>query len=113
MKYYQNINSGAIIGIENMRQLMTEPTEQSINLGYKGYSYKVIYDMICPNYILGNGIDTFCINHSFLQSNFKRVNKKIALKKHPEFIQYRHRHLKADSEKMNITTFEVIQKQTF
>lgn len=113
MKYYQNLKTGEIMGIENMRQLITHPTPQSESLGYKGYSYKVIYDMICPNNILGHGIVSYCITHSYLRDNFKRINKKIALEKYPEFKQYRHSQLKDDAEKKGITTLEVINKQTF
>lgn len=113
MKYYQNKTSKEIIGVENMRELITHPTEQSESLGYKGYSYKVIYDMICPNKILGNGIKTYCVTHSFLRENYKRINRKIALEKYPVFKQYRHKDLVEEGEKLGIDTLEVLHKQTF
>lgn len=113
MKFYQNKVSKEIIGVENMRQLITHPTKQSEDLGYKGYSYKVIYDMICPNYILGSGITTYCITHSYLRENYKRIRREIALEKYPEFKQYRHKDLVEEGRKLNIDTLEILHKQTF
>ena len=65
----------------------------TIKLGRFDHSYTVVYDMICPNKILGNGIVSYCITHSYLQHNYKRIKKEIALTKYPQFEQYRHKHL--------------------
>ncbi|MFK5981500.1 MAG: hypothetical protein QM499_01200 [Flavobacteriaceae bacterium] len=113
MKYYINKTSKEIIGIENMRELITHPTENSERLGFKGYSYKVIYDMICPNRLLGNGITTFSITHSFLTANYKRTNKKVALTTYPEFKQYRHANLMEESKVLKIDSLKILQAQTF
>lgn len=113
MKYYQNKVTEEIIGVENMRQLITHPTPKSEELGYRGYSYKVIYDMVHPNRILGNGIDTYCITHSYLKENYKRISKKIAIAKYPQFKQYRHVDLVLEAKKLNIPTIDVLHKQTF
>lgn len=99
MKYYQNKTTGEIIGIENMREVIDHPTEQDIKLGYENHSYTVVYDMICPNHILGNGIDTFCVTHSYLTTNYRRIKKEIALTKYPNFKQYRYKDLQIEKEK--------------
>lgn len=112
MKFYQNKVTNEIIGIFNMRELITHPTEQSISLGYDGYSYNVIYDAILPNKILGNGITSYCITHSFLTKNYKRVNKTIAYSKYPTFKQYRHSDMVIESEETGIDGLEIIKKQT-
>jgi len=110
MKYYQNKTTGEIIGVENMRELITHPTPNSIRLGFKGYSYNVIYDMICPNRLLGNGIVTFCITHSYLKENYKRIKFEIALAKYPEFRQYRHADLPNGTQEERLA---VLNSQTF
>jgi hypothetical protein len=113
MKYYQNRNTEEIIGVENTRELITHSTEQSLSLGFKGYSCEVVYDMICPNKLLGNGIKTYCITHSFLKENYKRIKIEIALNKYPRFKQYRHKDLLEEGKKLNIDTLNVLKKQTF
>jgi hypothetical protein len=113
MKFYQNKKTGEIIGVENMRELITHPTEQSEKAGFTGYSYMVIYDMICPNKLLGAGIETFCISHSYLTANYKRISEKTAVQKYPGFRQYRHHDLIFESEKNGIESIEIIRKQTF
>lgn len=113
MKYYQNKTTSEIVGIENMREVISFPTPQGVKMGYKDHSYSVVYDMVCPNKILGNGITSFCIAHGYLTANYKRISKKVALLKYPDFEQYRHKHLKGDAEKQGCTTLEVIQKQRF
>lgn len=110
MKYYQNIVTGEIIGVENMRELITHPTPTSNSLGYKNHSYQVIYDMICPNHILGNGIKTFCITYSYLKQNYKRINAEIALSKYPNFKQYRHEDILQGTQEERLA---VLSKQTF
>lgn len=110
MKYYQNKTTGEIIGVENMREVITHPTPQSIALGYKGYSYEVVYDMICPNKILGNGIVTYCITYSYLKENYKRIKREIALAKYPDFKQFRHADLPNGTSEERL---EVIRNQTF
>ena len=110
MKYYQNKTTGEIIGVENMRELITHPTPTSINLGYKNYSYMVIYDMICPNHILGNGIKTFCITYSYLKQNYKRIKNSIAMEKYPNFKQYRHADIPNGTE---LERLNVLKSQTF
>jgi len=112
MKFYQNKTTGEIIGVNNMRELLIEPTEQSITLGYRGYSYEVIYDAVYPNKILGHGITSYCVSHSFLKTNYKRINKEIALKKHPDFKQYRHVDMVAESKNLGIDGIDVLRKQT-
>lgn len=113
MKYYQNKTTSEIVGIENMREVISFPTEQGREMGYRNYSYSVVYDMVCPNKILGNGITSFCITHGYLTANYKRISKKIALLKYPSFRQYRYEHLKEDAKKQGCATLEVIQKQRF
>lgn len=113
MKFYENKTTSEIIGVENMRELITHPTESSQKLGFDNYSYQVIYDMICPNKILGNGINTFCITNSYLKANYVRINAKIALARYPVFKQYRHSDLQPESEKCGLTTLEIIHNQTF
>lgn len=113
MKYYQNKTTGEIIGIENMRQVITHPTEASIKAGFRGYAYHVVYDMICPNYILGQGITSYCIQYTFLKANYKRIKAEIALSKYPEFNQYRHSDLMIEAEKTGIKSLDILHKQTF
>ena len=113
MKYYQNKKTGEIIGVSNMREVISSPTEQTNKLGFKDYSYQVVYDMICPNKILGNGITSFCITYRFLSDNYKRINKKIALDKYPDFEQYRHKHLLKEVEQTGLSSIDILHKQTF
>ena len=113
MKYYINKTTGNIIGVTNMRQLITHPTEQATNLGYIGYSYKIVYDMVCPNVLLGNGITSFSISHTYLTKNYKRIKREIALEKYPEFNQYRHNDLVKEGEERNIDTIEILHEQVF
>ena len=110
MNFYQNKKTGEIIGIENMREVIDHPTETSLSLGYKGYSYTVVYDMICPNNLLGNGITSYCITRSFLLSNYKRIKREIALAKYPEFKQYRYENLPNGTQEEKLS---VIMSQTF
>lgn len=113
IKYYINKTTGNIIGITNMRQLITHPTENSIILGYVGYSYQIIYDMICPNVLLGNGIKSFTISNIYLTKNYKRIKREIALTKHPEFKQYVYSDLVKESEDRNIDKLEILHEQVF
>lgn len=113
MKYYQNKTTGEIIGVENMREVIKSPTKQGDKLGYKGYSYAIVYDMICPNRLIGNGITSFCISHLHLIGNYKRINKNIALSKYPDFKQYGYEDLKKEAERLKCSTLEIIQSQTF
>lgn len=110
MKFYRNKTTGEIIGVENMRQVIQHPTENSIALGYKGYSYEVVYDMICPNHLLGNGIVSYCITNAYLKDNYKRIKREIALEKYPDFKQYRHADLPNGTPEERL---EVIRNQTF
>ncbi len=71
MKYYQNKISGSIIGIHNRREVIDEPTPEQTKIGYIGYSFSVIYDMICPNVLIPNGVKSFCITHTHLTKNYK------------------------------------------
>lgn len=96
-----------------MREVICHPTENSIKLGFKGYSYSVVYDMVCPNVILGEGIVSFCISYSYLRQNYKRIKREIALEKYPEFNQYRHIDLVKEGKKSNINTLEILHKQRF
>ena len=113
MKYYQNKETSEIIGITNMREVISLPTMRSATMGYVNHSYQVVYDMICPNKILGNGITSFCITHKFLSACYKRINKKLALNKYPEFEQYRHSHLLKESRATGVDSLKLLQKQTF
>jgi len=113
MKYYINKTSGNIIGISNMREVIKHPTEKSLALGFKNYSYEVVYDMICPNYILGEGIKSFCITYRYLKDNYKRIKREIALEKYPEFNQYRHHNLIEEGKKRGIDTLKILQEQRF
>lgn len=113
MKYYQNKTTGEIIGTSNMREVIKHPTEQSIKMGFRGYSYEVVYDMICPNNILGEGIVSYCITWSYLNTNYKRIRREIALEKYPEFKQYRHSDMVAEAEAKGVDGIEVLNKQTF
>ena len=113
MKFYKNKKTGEIIGISNMRELITHPTEDSMNLGFHDYSYDVIYDMICPNKILGSGIVSYCISHTFLIKNYKRIRKDVALKKYPNFKQYGYKDLMEESKETKKPTIKIIRSQTF
>jgi hypothetical protein len=113
MKYYQNKETSEIIGVENMREVISFPNQQSMNLGYKGYSYEVVYDMICPNKILSNGITSFCVTHAFLITCYKRINKKLALSKYPEFKQYSYEDLVKESDASGLGGYEILKKQRF
>lgn len=113
MKYYQNKTTGEIVGVENMRELIKHPTELSQSLGYKGYSYEVIYDMICPNKILGHGIVSYCVTYHYLKDNYKRINRNLALKKYPQFKQYRHSDMVIKAKERGIEGIEVLHEQTF
>jgi len=110
MKYYQNIHTKEIIGVGNMRDVISHPTEQSIKCGRKDYSYEVVYDMICPNKILGNGIDSYCITCSYLRKNYKRIKREIALNKYPEFKQYRYEDIPNETTEKRL---EILSSQTF
>lgn len=113
MKFYQNKTTGEIIGIKNMREVIKHPTEQSIKAGFRGYSYEVVYDMICPNKILGAGIVSYCITWSFLNTNYKRIRREIALEKHPNFKQYRHKDMVLEAEAKGVDGLEILNKQRF
>lgn len=113
MKYYQNKKTGEIIGVENMRDVIDKPTEAQTKIGYIGYSYSVVYDMICPNKLLANGLKSFCISYRQLVFNYKRIKKEIALSKYPDFHQYNYDDLQKEAITKNCTTLEIIQKQTF
>jgi hypothetical protein len=113
MKYYKNKTTGEIIGIENIRDVISHPTEQSMKAGFKDHSYEVVYDMICPNNILGCGIVSYCITWSYLNTNYKRIRREIALEKHPNFKQYRHSDMIKEAKEKGITELEVLQQQTF
>jgi hypothetical protein len=113
MKYYQNINTNEIIGIHNMREVIMEPNNNSIKSGYKDYSYSVVYDMVCPNRLIPNGIDSFCIEHVFLIKNYKRIKRELALEKYPLFKQYDYNDLKNEAEILNVSKLDIIKKQTF
>jgi len=113
MKFYQNINTNEIIGVDNMRQVISHPTEQSMRAGFVNYSYEVVYDMICPNKILGEGITSFCITNSFLTKNYKRIKREIALNRYPNFNQYRHKQLCDEASISGIEKLDIIRKQTF
>jgi hypothetical protein len=113
MKYYQNKITKEIIGTTNMRTVIKEPTEQSIKMGITGYSYEVVYDMITPNKILGNGIVSYCITWKYLNKNYKRIKREIALEKHPDFRQYRHADMVIEAEVNGVEGLEILTKQTF
>ena len=113
MKYYQNKTTGEIIGTTNMREVISHPTEQSIKSGRTYYSYEVVYDMICPNMILGEGIVSYCITWSYLNTNYKRIRREIALEKHPNFKQYRHSDMVEEAKQKGVTGLEILHAQTF
>jgi hypothetical protein len=113
MKFYINKQTNNIIGITNMREVITHPTEKSLELGFKGYSYEVVYDMICPNVLLGNGIVSFCITHTYLTKNYKRIKREIALSKYPIFKQYSHCDLIEEGKERNIDTLKILNEQRF
>ena len=112
MKYYQNKTTGEIIGVENLRELLTFPTEQSIQLGFKGYSRQSIVDVIMPNKLLGNGVKTYNMPFTFLKANYKRINKKIALAKYPNFHQYDYEDLQMEKAKTKLEGIVILMKQT-
>ena len=113
MKYYKNKKTNNIIGIKNQRHLITHPTEQSESLGFVGYSYTVIYDMICPNILLGNGITSFSISHTYLKENFKRIRREIALEKYPGFKQYDFNDLVKESEERGVDRLDILMEQDY
>jgi len=105
IKYYQNKTTGEIIGVENMRVLITHPKNTT-----ESYTHQTIYDMICPNKILGNGFQTYCIEYSFLHQNYIAIKRTVALEKYPKFKQYRHNDIPDVS--MN-KRFEILNSQSF
>jgi len=111
MKFYQNKTTGEIVGIENMRELISHPTEKSIELGFKGYERSTVYDAIYPNKICGNGIVSFCIEHTFLRKNYKRIRKEIAFEKYPNFKQYRHSDMVIEAKKTKVDGLVILRKQ--
>lgn len=113
MKYYQNKISGNIIGTTNMRSVIKHPTEKSLALGFVDYSYEVVYDMICPNYLLGNGIKSFCITYSYLRENYKRIRREIALEKYPKFKQYDHSDMVKEAKLKGVNGIDILQAQKF
>lgn len=113
MKYYQNKTTNEIIGIENMREVISFPTEAQTKLGFIDYSYQIVYDMICPNKLLGRGITSFCITHSYLKMNYKRIAISMALKIYPDFKQYCYNQLVIDAKEQGISRLEILKKQTF
>lgn len=113
MKYYQNKTTGEIIGTTNMREVIKHPTEQSEKLGFRGYSYEVVYDMICPNKILGAGIVSYCITWKYLNENYKRIRREIALEKHPNFKQYRYSDMVLEAKQKGVDGIEILHAQTF
>jgi len=113
MKYYQNKTTNEIIGIKNMRHVISEPNEAQIKLGYIDHSYSVVYDMICPNHLIGNGFTSFCISYKHLSKSYKRINKKLALSKYPEFRQYGYDDLKKEANKLQCSTLDILKRQTF
>jgi hypothetical protein len=113
MKFYQNKTNGEIIGVTNMRHLIKHPTTQSEKLGYNGYSYSVIYDMIHPNCLLPNGLTSFSIEHTFLTKNYKRIRREIAFAKYPKFRQYTYQDLIAEAKLKKVDKLEVLENQEY
>ena len=113
MKFYQNKTTGEIIGVENMRHLITHPTEISDKLGFKNHSYMIVYDMICPNNLLGRGITSFAIHHTYLTKNYKRIKREIALEKYPDFRQYNFEDLQKEAKEKNVKTIDILKAQQF
>ena len=111
MKFYQNKNSGEIIATTMMVELLSPPTESSIKLGFEGYSRQTAYKAIMPNFMLGNGIGSFVITYSLLHSDYKRINKKIALEKYPNFKQYTFEDLINEHKKTGLSRIEILHKQ--
>jgi len=109
--YYQNRKTGEFMVTipHTMREVICEPTASSIELGFKGYSTKMICDVILPNKCLGNGIISFSMSYIFIRDNYKRVKKSIVLGKYPNLHQYRH----ADIPKLSqVERIEILMKQT-
>ena len=115
--YYQNKKTGEFMVSlpHTMRELIDEPTSQSISLGFvvplnnKGFSTKMICDVILPNYCLGNGIVSFSMSYRFIKDNYKRVKKSIVLEKYPDLHQYRFDDIPKVSQPERL---EVLTKQT-
>ena len=112
MKFYQNRTTNEIIGIEEMMDLLSHPTEQSIRLGFKGYKRSTIYKAIFPNKLLANGIVSFAIEHTFLTKNYKRINKNLVFEKYPIFKQYDYTDLTKEAENRGIEKIDVLREQT-
>lgn len=113
MKYYQNKTTNEIIGIENMREVISLPTKNSIKYGFVNHSYEIVYDMICPNVLIQNGVTSFCITYKMLSRNYKRIKASIALEKYPVFKQYSYVEFDAEKKRLGISGFEILKKQTF
>lgn len=111
MKFYQNKTSGEIIGILEMVELLSPPTDLSKKLGFEGYSRQTAYKAIFPNFMLGRGIGFFVITNSLLINNYKRINKKLALSKYPNFKQYRFEDLVSESSNLGVDRLSVLRKQ--
>lgn len=112
MRFYINKQTNEIIGISEMLDLITSPTENSIKLGYRGYSAQTAYLAIYPNKILGNGILSFAITHKFLKENYKRIRRELAYERHHNFKQYRHSDMVIEANKLGVNGIDVLRKQT-
>ena len=111
MKFYQNKNSGEIIATTMMVELLSPPSDHSKRLGFEGYSRQTAYKAIMPNFMLGSGIGSFVITNSLLNSSYKRINKKIALEKYPNFKQYVFADLEKEHKKTGVSKFDILNKQ--
>lgn len=81
MLYYQHKETGKIIG-------SLHSWHDKINA--KGEFDGVITQIVMPDVQLGNGIICHLMDYRDLQKGYKRISKKIALEKYPDFGQLRH-----------------------
>ena len=110
-RFYQNKKTGEFMVTvpHSMREVLREPTPESISLGFKGYSTIMICDVILPNKCLGNGIVSYSMSYSFIKNNYKRVKKSIVLEKYPDLHQYRFEDIPKFTQEERL---EILKKQT-
>jgi hypothetical protein len=109
--YYQNRKTGEFMVTVpySTRDLISEPTPESIALGFKGYKTSMVCDVILPNKCLGNGIISFTMSYVFIKNNYKRVKKSIVLEKYPDLHQYRFEDIPKFTQEERL---EILKKQT-
>ena len=81
MLYYEHKRTEDVIcSLNNQRDLING----------KGEQQTTITDVIIPNYKLGTGVISTVMDYETLKNNYRRINKRQAYSKYPDFGQWRH-----------------------